>query len=238
MTAKSVSGNTTPTTIGTLTETSLHAALKEWYSEPGDQFEQKVDSYYIDLVRGELLIEFQTRQFGAIRDKLTNLLERHPLRLVYPLAREKWVVRQTAAGEVISRRRSPKKVGPLDIFSELLRIPRLLGHPNFSMEVLVISCEDIWQDDGKGSWRRKFWSIADRRLLSVLDRVMFFSLADYTALLPSDISEPFTNTDLAAALKCRKNLAQKVTYTLLRTGELVKTGKKGNSTLYQRRNRF
>ncbi len=235
MPAKPTPANT-PHTIGTFAETSLHAALKQWYAQPGDQFEQKVDGYYIDLVRGDLLIEFQTRQFGAIRAKLANLLDHHAVRLVYPLAQEKWVVRQTAAGEVISRRRSPKRGTLLDMFNELLRIPHLLGHPDFTFEVLFIACEDIWQDDGQGSWRRKFWSMADRRLLSVLDQVVFSNLADYTALLPAGLAEPFTNTELAAALNCRRSLAQKVTYTLLRAGELVKNGKKGNSALYQRRN--
>ena len=46
------------TGIGVLNERSLHASLKEWYAEPGDATEVKVDGYVIDLVRGERLIEF------------------------------------------------------------------------------------------------------------------------------------------------------------------------------------
>ncbi len=38
--------------IGTLQENSLHAALKNWYAQPGDQLEIMVDGYVIDLVRG------------------------------------------------------------------------------------------------------------------------------------------------------------------------------------------
>ncbi len=221
--------------IGTLTEKSLHASLKNWYAIPGDQTEVAVDGYMVDLVRGDLLVEFQTRSFGAIRTKLANLLERHPVRLVYPLAKEKWIVRQSGSGDLISRRRSPKHGTLLDIFSELLRIPHLLGHPDFSFEVLLIACEDVWQDDGKGSWRRKFWSMADRRLVSVIERVEFTRLDDYTALLPAGLAEPFTNTDLVVALKCRKDLGHKMTYTLLRSGELVRSGKRGKSVLFQRR---
>jgi hypothetical protein len=213
----------------------LHASLKNWYAIPGDQTEVAIDGYMVDLVRGDLLVEFQTRSFGSMRTKLANLLERHPVRLVYPLAKEKWIVRQNALGEIISRRRSPKHGTLLDIFSELLRIPHLLGHPNFTFEVLFIASEDVWQDDGKGSWTRKFWSIADRRLLNVIERVVFTCPADFTALLPAGLVDPFTNNDLAAALKCRKDLPHKMTYTLLRAGELVKCGKRGNSVLFQRR---
>ena len=47
--------------IGTLRERPLHASLKRWYAEPGDRAEVAVDGYVIDLVRGDLLIEVQTR---------------------------------------------------------------------------------------------------------------------------------------------------------------------------------
>ena len=61
--------------IGTLQENSLHAALKTWYAQPGDQLECKVDGYVIDLVRGDLLVEVQTANFSAIKRKLLKLLE-------------------------------------------------------------------------------------------------------------------------------------------------------------------
>jgi len=46
--------------IGTLNEGALHAQLKDWYRRPGDLLEHKVGGYVIDLVRDELLVEFQT----------------------------------------------------------------------------------------------------------------------------------------------------------------------------------
>ena len=53
------------TSIGSLHEKSLHAALKAWCLQPGDHTEVPVDGYIIDIVRGDLLIEVQngiTRQ--------------------------------------------------------------------------------------------------------------------------------------------------------------------------------
>ncbi len=52
-------------TIGSLNEKSLHAALKAWCLQPGDQTEVPVDGYIIDIVRGDLLIEVQTRNFST-----------------------------------------------------------------------------------------------------------------------------------------------------------------------------
>ena len=76
--------NATPT-IGTYQEKSLHAALKDWYASPGDLTEHPVDGYVVDLVRGNELIEIQTRNFAAIKRKLSQLLEEHPVRLVHPI---------------------------------------------------------------------------------------------------------------------------------------------------------
>src|SRR5512143_2160638 len=109
--------------IGTLGENSLHAALKTWYAQPGDQVEVKLEGYYIDLVRGEQLIEIQTRHFGALKTKLGRLLEHHPVRLVHPIAVEKWIVRLPAEGETpLSRRRSPRRGRLEHLFLELVRL--------------------------------------------------------------------------------------------------------------------
>ena len=38
--------------IGTLQESQLHAALKAWYSGPGDRLETRLDGYVVDILRG------------------------------------------------------------------------------------------------------------------------------------------------------------------------------------------
>ena len=50
--------------IGLLNEKPLHASLKQWYARPGDRFEVAVDGFVIDIVRDDLLIEIQTRNFA------------------------------------------------------------------------------------------------------------------------------------------------------------------------------
>ncbi len=37
--------------INTMRESSLHAAVKQWYAQPGDELEVTVDGFTIDLVR-------------------------------------------------------------------------------------------------------------------------------------------------------------------------------------------
>ena len=220
-------------TIGTLQERSLHAAIKAWYQQPGDSVEQRVDGYYIDIQRAGLLIEIQTRNFAAIKTKLHRLVERHAMRLVYPIAAEKWIVRMPVQGDtVISRRRSPKHGRLEDLFSELVRIPALIQHANFSVEVLLIRAEEILRDDGQGSWRRKGWSISDRRLLQVLKTTTFQNTADFRALLPPGLPPSFTARELSAALQIAPACGQKMAYCLRHMQILHSAGKSGRSTLY------
>jgi hypothetical protein len=220
--------------IGTLGEMSLHAALKEWYGRAPDRFEAEVEGYIIDIVRGRQLIEIQTRHLYAMRAKFKRLLPHHPLHVIHPIHREKWIVRQSAAGDPISRRQSPKKGQIADIFYELVRIHPWLTHANLTVEAVLTQEEEILRDDGRGSWRRRGWSVHDRRLLAVVSRQRFAGLADFCAILPHDLPPLFTNNDLASALNCRPNLAQKITYTLRHIGGLEQVGKQGRSHLYQR----
>ncbi|MFZ1397574.1 MAG: hypothetical protein WAS33_11775 [Candidatus Promineifilaceae bacterium] len=220
-------------TIGTLAEKSLHAGIKAWYGRSSDQFEVKVDGFVIDIVRGEQLIEIQTRHFGAMKRKLARLLDNHPVLLLHPIAQEKWIVRETAVGHPISRRKSPKKGQPLDLFSELMRIPHLLPHPNLVVGAVLTQQEEIWRDDGQGSWRRKGWSLHDHRLLAVMGVHTFADPADLLTLLPPELPQPFTNKQLAKLAKIQPNLAQRITYTLARCDVIAQVGKDGRANLYQ-----
>jgi hypothetical protein len=218
--------------IGTLGERSLHAALKDWYAQPGDWQEVGVDGYVVDIVRGDLLIEIQTGNFSALKRKLAALVADHPVRLVYPVVAQRWIVRVDAAGEPISRRKSPRRGRVEDLFAELVRIPTLLAEPNFSIEVALVHTEQVLRDDGQGSWRRKGWSVADRRLIEVVGAARFDTPDDLVALLPETLPDPFTNRDLARALNIRINLAQKMTYCLRKMRVIAIVGKQGNALLH------
>ncbi len=155
------------------------------------------------------------------------------MRLVHPIPREKWIVRLDLKGEVRkSRRKSPKRGGFADVFYELVRIPDLVGSANLSLEILLTREEELWRDDGRGSWRRKYWSIADRRLLEVLDRRLLVSPADFQALLPPTLPERFTTRDLAQTMEIRRSLAGKMAYCLRVMGAVEQIGKQGNAYLY------
>ncbi|MEJ5309604.1 MAG: hypothetical protein WHX52_07510 [Anaerolineae bacterium] len=193
-----------------------------------------VDGYIIDIVRGDLLIEIQTRGFSALKDKLAALTRAHPVRLVYPIAQEKWIVRLADDGKSeISRRRSPKRGCVEQIFDELVSIPHLLAQPNFTLEVVFIHEEEARRYDARRGWRRKGWVTLERRLVKVVGRQEFTSPEVLRALLPASLVEPFAASDLARLIPGGLRRAQKMVYCLRTMGILTQVGKRGRATLYQ-----
>lgn len=229
--------------IGSLNESSLHAELKKWLFKDGDKTECPVDGYVADILRGDLLIEIQTRNFGSIKKKFKKLLKSHKIRLVYPLVVSKWIVyvedteNPDEERQVISRRKAPIKGKISSLFKELMRIPKLCADPNFTLQVLFIFQDEIRCDDGKGSWRRKGVSIINKKLVDVIDSKIFSSVKDYLTTLPEDLPEEFTNKMLAKAGKFNIKDARKMTYSLCKMGAIINKGVKegrGREIIYQR----
>jgi len=218
--------------IGTLQERSLHAAIKQLYNTPGSEVEVKIDGFVIDVVKGNQLIEIQTRSFSAIKNKLFKLMKNHPIRLVHPIPIEKWVIRQSLDGREISRRKSPKKMSLPYIFEELVSIPTFIIHPNFELEVLLTKEEELRVKDGKGSWRRRGWSSVDRRLIEIVDRHLYSNSTDFLQMIPNSLKEPFTTRSIAEAAGIPRRLAQKMTYCMRKMEILKLIGKEGNANLY------
>ncbi len=208
-------------------------ALKEWYAQPKDQLEVSVDGFVVDIVRGDLLVEIQTRNFAAIKQKLDKLIVHHPVRLVYPIPREKWIIKLAEDGvSQLSRRKSPKRGAVEDIFEELVSFPKLLMNPNFSIELLLIQEEEVRRYEGTRGWWRKRWGTQERRLLRVVERRCLETLAGMCALVPAALAEPFTTSDLAIAIAKPRRLAQKMAYCLCLMGCITPVGKRGNAILY------
>jgi hypothetical protein len=107
-----------------MNELSLHSEIKKAYSLPGDQFEAKLDNYIIDILRENLVIEVQTKNFSALKEKLQVLTKKHPVRIVYPLPEKKLITHVTKDKIVLNTRKSSKKGKLTDLFRELVMIPK------------------------------------------------------------------------------------------------------------------
>lgn len=222
----------TPTQIGTLNEQPLHAALKEFYAGPGARLEVDVDGFIVDVAHDGLLVEIQTGSFSSIKHKVSALVADHVLRLVYPIAQQKWLLKlpRTENGKT-RRRKSPKRGRPEELFKELVSFPHLICRESFSLEVVFIHEEEVRRHDPQ-RWRNRGWVTVERRLLDVVDRRLFREPGDLAALLPPSLPDRFTTADLAEALDGPRWLAQKMAYCLRKTGVITQIGTHGRSNLY------
>jgi hypothetical protein len=219
--------------IGTLNEGALHAQLKDWYRRPGDELEQSVGSFVVDLVRGDLLVEFQTGGFAPLRRKLHLLAQAHPVRLVAPVPVVRRIVRLSDEGEVLSSRRSPRRGRVEDVFARLVSIPALLCVPRFEVEVVLIDLDEIRVHRPGMAYRRRGWVVSGRRLVAVNESRLLATPADAGGLLPAGLAEPFDTAELAAAAGIERRLAQQMTYCLRAMGILEPAGLRNRALLHR-----
>ena len=112
--------------------------------------------------------------------------------------------------------------------------PELIDHPNFAVEVVLTSEEEVLSYDGTRGRRRKGWVSQSRHLLEIHDTIRFESGADLGSTVPEELDEPFTTASLAAALGRPRRLAQQMTYCLRSTDTIRIAGKTGNALQYVR----
>jgi hypothetical protein len=220
--------------IATMNEGPLHAALKRWYAQPGDRIEVPFAGRQIDIVRGDLLIEIQTAGFSALRKKLSTLLEKRDVRLVHPVAVQKWIVRVGSDSQkVLSRRRSPKAGRLEHAFAELVSLSQVLAHPRFSFEILFTHEEELRRHAPGRARRRKGRVALERRLVNVVGRQLFHNAHDLLSLMPDTVPTCFTTLDIAEQMQVSRDLAQKIAYCLRAAGVIYVEGKRGNARIYR-----
>ena len=190
-----------PVSIGQQNEGALHRALKAQLALPGDVFEQSVDGYIVDIVRGDTLIEVQTGSFSPLRKKLADLVERHDVVLVAPVPVVRTIVRLDDDGAELSRRRSPKTGRLIEIADRLVSVTGLMGHPRFTLEVVLTHETERRVFAAGRAWRRRGWVIVGRELDAIAARHVFRGPHDLLSLLPAGLPTPCTTADVAAAAR-------------------------------------
>jgi hypothetical protein len=218
-------------------ETSLHRELKNRYAGSGGETEVRVDGFRIDAVRQGTLIEIQHGPLGAIRDKIQKLCKKHRVLIVKPLLREKTLVKLASVdGEIVSRRRSPKRGTPLDLFDELIHFTRAFPHKNLTIELLELDVEEF-RCPGHGRrrrWRRNDHITIDQHIVATGPTHRIATKRDLLALLPQPLPREFHTGHLATAWQIPRFRVQRIVYTLRQMRAIHAHGKQGNAILYRR----
>lgn len=220
--------------IGTLSEKTLHAILKNYYAPDEDMHEIPVEGSVADIFTGTEIIEIQTRSFDRMRSKLEKFLPLYPVTIVYPIPREKrliWIDEET--GELSSPRKSPLKGNAYLAFKELYKIKNFLMEENLHLRLVLIDMDEYrllngWsQDKKKGSCR--FDRVPDK----IVEEICIECPQDYMQLIPYELEEPFSVKDFAKQAHIRPAVAQTVVHILHYTHNIERVGKDGRAYLYR-----
>lgn len=220
--------------IGTLSEKTVHAILKNYYEPDEDKQEIPIENYVADIYTDGEIIEIQTRNFNVMRDKLRAFLPLYPVTIVYPIPREKWLIwMDPESGELSGRRKSPQKGNFYMVFPELYRIKMFLKDKNLRIRPVLLDMEEYRILKGLKWNKRKKTTRFDRIPLALIDETEIAQPEDYLQFVPYDLEEPFTVKDFARAARIAPPLAQ-VTVNILYYMEVIqRVGKKGNAYLYE-----
>lgn len=221
--------------IGTLGEKTLHSVLKSYFEPDAACHEIKIGRYVADILNDNGVIEIQTRQFSALRQKLAFFLEQSIVTVVYPVAETKWLFWiDEVTGEVTKRRKSPKIGKPHEVFYELYSIRSLLSHPRLRLCIVLLELEEYRTLNGWSRDKKKGSTRYDRIPVDIAGELHIDSVDDYIKLIPETLGDCFTVKDFKAASGLSlysAGLALNVLYTV---GAVVRTGKKGNAYVYER----
>ena len=223
--------------IGTLSEKSVHAVLKNYYAPSKDALEVAVNGYVADICDTETntIIEIQTRQFYTMKNKLRAFLPEFDLTIVYPLIMSKYVFNiDPDSGAVISKRKSPKKHSIYEIFVEMYGIRDFLNDPHLHFKVVTLEAEEYRYKGLSEQHGRKTKVLSDIIPLRILEEIDIYELRDLIMFLPEELGSEFTRSSLAKAAGISKTLSGYVAALMYVTGLVKRDGTRSNREVVNR----
>ena len=219
--------------IGTLSEKTVHAVLKNYYAPDTDMHEIPIENFVADIFTGAEIIEIQSRSFNAMRRKLETFLPLYPVTVVYPIPNIKWLSWiDEESGETSPKRKSPKKGNPYQAFAELYKIRPFLKNPNLKFRLDLIDMEEYRLLNGWSKDKKKGSERYDRIPIKFDTEIVIDRREDYMQFIPYELEEPFTNKDFAKCAKIPARLSGVVLLIMTDLGIVERVGKQGNSYLY------
>ncbi len=195
-----------------MNETHLHRALKDYYAvlNEGSRKEADVDGYVADILLADGgIIEIQTQSLSHLSKKICHVLASgHTVKVVYPVAVEKYIETQDFTSGSVRRRKSPVKKSIYSAFRELTGLLPYLLDARFSLEFVEVSMTEERIDTGELSQskngRRRFrktWNKSGKRLEKIEGIHVFDSKEDYLKLIPFGEDDEFCVKDVCMKLK-------------------------------------
>lgn len=215
--------------IGTLKEKTLHAVLKNYFTDDNSLQEVKVGSFFADIKKADLIIEIQTKGFDKLRKKLDYFLKEHIVMIVFPIAAKKTIsTLNNKTGEVVKTRKSPKQGKIYEIIRELYKIKSFLAFPNLNFCLSMLDIHEYRFIKENNREQMKFEKIPKE----IVNEIYIKSFSDYQVFLPDSLNKEFTSKDLKKEAKISYRDAATILNILTSIDVVKRIGKNGNMFIY------
>lgn len=219
--------------IGTLKEKTIHSILKYYYAPNENYHEVKIGNYVADICIDGEIIEIQTRNFNAMRDKLSFFLQDHDVTICHPIPHKKWISWiDIETGEISDKRKSPKTGSFYQVFPELYKIKMFLNHPNLHFIFPLIDVEETRFLNGWSHDKKRGSSRCDGIPTDLYDELRIDTKNDFKKLIPKDLPEQFTVKDFAKKAKVTERIASCGLNILYEVNAVSRIGKQKRAYLY------
>ena len=218
--------------VGTLSEKTVHAVLKNYKEPDRDYHEVALDGFFADIFKDGKVTEIQTARLGKLRDKLAVFLNNYTVTVVHPVAVNKWI------SYIDGKKKSAFRMSPLHMneyfaFDELYAIKSFLKHPNLRVHLYMMDMEEYkikvpQRRKKRGSGYERY----DRVPIGIREIVEFNCVNDYLCMVPPELEGEFISADFAAAAGINRSFASLVLNVLYSVGVVERVGKKGNAFVY------
>lgn len=191
--------------IGTYNEKRLHLILKHLVSQNADNHEVKLGKCVADVFNGKEIFEIQTGSLYPLKKKLDYYLSEteYPITVIKPFIALKRIVRvDRDSGEVIRCKRSPKKAGDAELYSELNWISNYLCSERIRVLALFIEADEYRYSDEKFRYRKSGKYDSELFPRNILDIKEISGRESFEFLL-NGCSDIFTAKDFAALHKLK-----------------------------------
>ncbi|WP_024858436.1 hypothetical protein [Ruminococcus albus] len=218
--------------IGTLSEKTVHAVLKEYYGGGEENKEIPLGGFVADVVSEDGVIEIQTRALYRLERKLEALLPLCRVTVVYPIEARKYLLDiDPDSGELISKRLSPKRLKIWHGIAELYGIRKFLGNENLTVRFPVLTVEETRI---RAVEKKRRADKIDKLPSEMTEEVVIRRKEDIAALLPEELPDGFTSAEFAKLCRINADTAGKCIRVLSVMGIITECGKQGRCKLWKK----
>ena len=187
--------------INTYNESALHETLKKLYAlESNGIMEVQLDDtpWICDILdENKNVIEIQTSNLSALTEKALYILETgRKLKIVHPIAENKWIELYGSNGELLHRKKSPKKATIYDSLRGMTKICPLFLQENCELELLYCDIsemrrktEGLSQNQTNSRRHLRDWLPMGKRLEKISRKEKFSKKEDWEKLIPESLRQ-------------------------------------------------